>query len=120
MSLLQKIEEKKKAQKREQRNKKIAAVTVAAVGGAIIGGVTGVLVAPKSGKETVEDIKAKTNETVEKAKVDFENTKTNTVSKFNESKTKIKEYLEVRKNNSEEVEIVEEVLLIEESTEEQA
>lgn len=93
MSLFEKIEAKKALQKKQARNQKIALATTAAVGGVLVGTVAGVLTAPKSGKETVQDLKEKTNETAEKAKENFEITKTKLV----ESKVKIKEYLDAKK-----------------------
>ncbi len=43
--------------------------------GAAVGGVTGMLLAPKAGKETREDIMEKANEVQEKTKAMFEETK---------------------------------------------
>ncbi len=85
MSLLQKIEEKRNKKIKEDRNKKVAIATAGIATGAIVGTIAGVLIAPKSGKETIEDTK----------------------SKVKESKMKIKEYLDERKSKKSESEIVE-------------
>ena len=85
MSLLQKIEEKRNRQIKKDKNKKIAIATAGVATGAVVGTIAGVLIAPKSGKETIEDTKFKVKE----------------------SKDKIKEYLAKRKNEKSEHEIVE-------------
>ena len=85
MSLLQKIEEKRNRQIKKDKNKKIAIATAGVATGAVVGTIAGVLIAPKSGKETIEDVKEKSNQV----------------------KDKIKEYLAKRKNEKSENEIVE-------------
>ena len=57
MSLLQKIEEKRNRQIKKDKNKKIAIATAGVATGAVVGTIAGVLIAPKSGKETIEDVK---------------------------------------------------------------
>ena len=96
MSLLQKIEEKRNRQIKKDKNKKIAIATAGVATGAVVGTIAGVLIAPKSGKETIEDVKSKVSENIEETK-----------SKVKESKIKIKEYLEERKSKKSESEIVE-------------
>ena len=91
MSLLQKIEEKRNRQIKKDKNKKIAIA------------IAGVLIAPKSGKETIEDVKEKSNQVKNKINENIEDTK----FKVKESKDKIKEYLAKRKNEKSENEIVE-------------
>lgn len=106
MSLLQKIENKRARKLKEERNKKVAIATAGVATGAIVGTISGILIAPKSGKETIQDVKEKTNENINKTKL-----------KVEDSKAKIKEYLDKRKNNSveseentiEEIEVLDEV-----------
>ena len=62
MSLLQKIEEKRNRQIKKDKNKKIAIATAGVATGAVVGTIAGVLIAPKSGKETIEDVKEKSNQ----------------------------------------------------------
>ena len=85
MSLLQKIEEKRNRQIKKDKNKKIAIATAGVATGAVVGTIAGVLIAPKSGKETIEDVKEKSNQV----------------------KNKINENIEKRKNEKSENEIVE-------------
>ncbi|HCW52525.1 MAG TPA: YtxH domain-containing protein [Clostridium sp.] len=91
MSLLQKIEEKRKKKIRAERNKKAAIATV----GVLAGTVAGILVAPKSGKETIQDVKDKSNQLKDKISDNVQETKV----KVQDSKEKIREYLESRKKN---------------------
>ena len=94
MSLLQKIEEKRNRQIKKDKNKKIAIATAGVATGAVVGTIAGVLIAPKSGKETIEDVKEKSNQVKNKINENIEDTK----FKVKESKDKIKEYLAKRKN----------------------
>ena len=103
MSLLQKIEEKRNRQIKKDKNKKIAIATAGVATGAVVGTIAGVLIAPKSGKETIEDVKEKSNQVKNKINENIEDTK----FKVKESKDKIKEYLAKRKNEKSENEIVE-------------
>ena len=89
MSLLQKIEEKRNRQIKKDKNKKIAIATAGVATGAVVGTIAGVLIAPKSGKETIEDVKEKSNQVKNKINENIEDTK----FKVKESKDKIKEYL---------------------------
>ena len=56
-SLIEKIEEKRNRQIKKDKNKKIALATAGVATGAVVGTIAGVLIAPKSGKETIEDVK---------------------------------------------------------------
>ena len=96
MSLLQKIEDKRNKKIKEDRNKKVAIATAGIATGAIVGTIAGVLIAPKSGKETIEDVKNKVSENIEDTK-----------NKVKESKIKIKEYLDERKSKKSESDTVE-------------
>ena len=87
----------------KDKNKKIAIATAGVATGAVVGKIAGVLIAPKSGKETIEDVKEKSNQVKNKINENIEDTK----FKVKESKDKIKEYLAKRKNEKSENEIVE-------------
>ena len=102
-SLIEKIEEKRNRQIKKDKNKKIAIATAGVATGAVVGTIAGVLIAPKSGKETIEDVKEKSNQVKNKINENIEDTK----FKVKESKDKIKEYLAKRKNEKSENEIVE-------------
>ena len=101
MSLLQKIEEKRNRQIKKEKNKKVAIATAGVATGAVVGTIAGVLLAPKSGKETIADVKEKSNQVKNKISENIEDTK----FKVKESKDKIKEYLAKRKNENDIVEI---------------
>ena len=110
MSLLQKIEEKRRKQIKKEKNKKVAIATAGIATGAVVGTIAGVLIAPKSGKETIEDVKEKSNQVKTKINENIEDTKI----KVRASKDKIKEYLAKRKlEKGEEVIEVEPLKLIE-------
>lgn len=120
MSIYKLIEKKKKEQKRKENLKKakIAGVTIL---GASAGAVAGILLAPKSGKETRNDILEKTKEVkkdlTEKASDIKENIServTSRKSDIHEAKEKISEYLSKKrkeKNNEEIPELNEENIL---------
>ena len=101
MSLLQKIEEKRNRQIKKEKNKKVAIATAGVATGAVVGTIAGVLLAPKSGKETIADVKEKSNQVKNKISENIEDTK----FKVKESKDKIKDYLAKRKNENDIVEI---------------
>lgn len=101
MSLLQKIEEKRNIKIKKDKKKKAAIATAGIATGAVVGTIAGVLIAPKSGKETIEDVKEKTNKVKNKINENIEDSK----SKVKESKVKIKEYLDKRKSENKIVEI---------------
>ena len=86
MGLRRLIEEKKRKQRRKTTTKIIATSTVATA----VGVLGGILLAPKSGKETRADIKEKTGQASEQIKSKSIELKNN----LTESKNKIKEYLE--------------------------
>lgn len=107
MALFNLIEKKRK----ERKRKIVKAATVSTVVGGTLGVLSGVLLAPKSGKETRNDIKEKVDEvksiTIEQTK----NLKSNVV----EAKSKIKEYLKDKKDGVKEEAVEEVVEDIEES-----
>lgn len=109
MKLSQLLEEKRKAKKRQAMAKTAKTVGVTAIVGASIGAIGGVLFAPKSGKETREDLKNSAITTNEKIKVKAGEAKTAFTDKFQSGKenvsdasSKIKEYLKSKKSNSNE------------------
>ncbi|NLX62585.1 MAG: YtxH domain-containing protein [Tissierellia bacterium] len=83
MRLLDLYHEKKE---RERRQKKIDTATKLAVG-SLIGVITGILLAPKSGKETRHHLANKTKEVAESAK----NTLKDSIGNFKEVEDKVKE-----------------------------
>ena len=111
MSLVKKIEAKKAQKAKEERNKKAVIGTVGIVVGTVVGAVTGILLAPKAGKETMEDVKQKGVDVKDKINENLVGTK----EKVSESKAKIKEYLESKKAK-EEVTIEEQETLLLEDT----
>lgn len=121
MSIYKLIEKKKREQKRKENLKKakVAGITVL---GASAGALAGILLAPKSGKETRNDISTKSTEiknTIVKKSTDMKENITEQVSKrksdINEAKEKIYDYLAKKKKSKCEEEVTE---LIEESIEE--
>lgn len=94
MSLLKKIEERKKQQEMLIKKKNVKIATTGAALGAITGVFAGIILAPKSGKETIEELK----DGSKKIKDKFERQAEDTKIKINESKTKIKNYLKDKKN----------------------
>lgn len=103
MSLVKKIEEKKRAKKIQERNKKVKIATLGVATGAITGILGGVLLAPKSGKETREDIKNTAKDISTNVNEKAAKTKVKLTTNVNESKRRIKEYLESKKKNDEEI-----------------
>ena len=102
------IEEKKEAKRREARRNTIKnvsiAATVATSVGVIGGTIGGILFAPKSGKETREDIKNKAIETNKTIKVKANELKENinvelknTQESLIDAKSRIQAYLEEKK-----------------------
>lgn len=104
MSLSKLIEEKRNEKRKEQMKKeyKKTAKTLAAgvTVGALAGTLGGVLLAPKSGKETINDIKVAAKDVNSKVKSKA-NTAKNDIS---EAKAKIKQYL-----NNKEAKVNEEI-----------
>lgn len=116
MRLSQLLEEKRKAKKRQAMAKTAKTVGLTAIVGASVGAVGGILFAPKSGKETREDIKNSSIEANEKLKVKASEAKDKLNKKIKEGKEnlseanlKIKDYLKNKRNKSEEVENLEEI-----------
>ncbi|CEI73281.1 MULTISPECIES: YtxH domain-containing protein [Romboutsia] len=103
MSLAKKIEQKKKAKKAKERNKKIKIATLGVATGAITGILGGVLLAPKSGKETREDIKNTAKDINTNVSEKAAKTKEKLTTNVNESKRRIKEYLDSKKKENEDV-----------------
>lgn len=90
MSLYNLIEKKRK----EKRKKIVKAAVLSTVVGGGIGALSGILLAPKSGKNTRNDIKEKVNSAKAKTIEQSENLKNN----IKEAKSKIKDYLKDRKD----------------------
>ncbi|CAM2079134.1 MAG: hypothetical protein NSGCLCUN01_03346 [uncultured Clostridium sp.] len=90
MTLYNLIEKKRK----EKRKKVIKTATVSTLVGGTIGILSGVLLAPKSGKDTREDIKGK----IKDAKIKTINKSETLKNNIRESKNKINDYLKEKKN----------------------
>jgi len=61
--------------------------------GGIIGGALGILFAPKSGKETREELSEETDKLLSQVKIDIENAKKAALKSFDESKDRLVEKL---------------------------
>ncbi|MDO5779934.1 MAG: YtxH domain-containing protein [Clostridium sp.] len=114
MALYNLIEKKRK----EKRKKIVKTAAVSTLVGGTLGVLSGVLLAPKSGKDTREDIKEKMNDIKVKTIDQSENLKNN----VKEAKNKIKDYLREKKDkenfSTQEVATNEnDEILIEENTE---
>ncbi len=99
MSIMNLIEKGKKIRQRRERNKTLKNVAIGAAVGATVGAAAGVLLAPKSGKETREDLVKATREIPEKAKVMVEKAKEKmdeVKEKLQEKKTKSAEFQEIQ------------------------
>lgn len=103
MSLLQKIEEKRRRKLKQNKKKKAAIATIGIATGAVVGTITGVLIAPKPGKETIEDFKEKSTNVKNRISENIKDTK----GKVTESKVRIKEYLNQRRSEKSENETLE-------------
>lgn len=90
MALYDLIERKR----REKRKKIVKTAAVSTLVGGTIGALSGVLLAPKSGKDTREDIKEKMNDVKIKTINQSETLKNN----IKEAKNKINDYLKEKKN----------------------
>lgn len=98
--------EKKKREKKRKENVKLAKIaTITAVVGASVGTTAGVLLAPKSGKETRADIVEKSKLAKEEIRTKSKSLKENLDSKvvkgknnISEAKSKISQYLASKKN----------------------
>lgn len=114
MALYNLIEKKRK----EKRKKIVKTAAVSTLVGGTLGVLSGVLLAPKSGKDNREDIKEKMNDIKVKTIDQSENLKNN----VKEAKNKIKDYLREKKDkenfSTQEVATNEnDEILIEENTE---
>lgn len=114
MALYNLIEKKRK----EKRKKIVKTAAVSTLVGGTLGVLSGVLLAPKSGKDTREDIKEKMNDIKVKTIDQSENLKNN----VKEAKNKINDYLREKKDkenfSTQEVATNEnDEILIEENTE---
>ncbi len=105
MRLSQLLEEKRKAKKRQAMAKTAKTVGVTAVVGASIGAIGGILFAPKSGKETREDLKntaidanKKLKAKTEEAKIALNEKMQTGKENISEANAKIKNYLKEKKN----------------------
>ncbi|MDB0441116.1 YtxH domain-containing protein [Clostridioides difficile] len=127
MSLSKKIEDKRKAKQKAEKAKQAKIATAGVVLGAVTGAVGGVLLAPKSGKETREDIKDASQQIAGKINMKTVDVKGKMSEKledrkgnFIESKQKIRSYIDNKKRvegSSEEdkvIDIVEPVSVTEE------
>ncbi|MCC0764041.1 YtxH domain-containing protein [Clostridioides sp. ES-S-0006-03] len=127
MNLSKKIEDKRKAKQRAEKAKQAKIATAGVVLGAVTGAVGGVLLAPKSGKETREDIKDASQQIADKINMKTVDVKGKMSEKledrngnFIESKQKIRNYIDNKKrveDSSEEdkvIDIVEPVSVTEE------
>jgi len=75
MAILEMFEKVKKQRKAAEQKKALKNVAVGAALGATVGAVAGILLAPKSGKETREEIALAAKDAVEKAKEKIEEAK---------------------------------------------
>lgn len=129
MRLSQLLEEKRKAKKRQAMAKTAKTVGVTAVVGASIGAIGGILFAPKSGKETREDLKntaidanKKLKAKTEEAKIALNEKMQTGKENISEANAKIKNYLKEKKNKEvvAPANAVEEVVADENAVEEKA
>lgn len=104
MSLSKKIQAKRQAKIKAEKIKKAKTAAASVAAGVAVGAVGGILLAPKSGKETREDIKNASKQAVDAVsdKAAGAKAKAGDVigaqkEKFNDSKAKIKEYLDAKK-----------------------
>ncbi|MGX9756885.1 YtxH domain-containing protein [Clostridioides difficile] len=105
MSLSKKIEDKRKAKQKAEKAKQAKIATAGVVLGAVTGAVGGVLLAPKSGKETREDIKDASQQIADKINMKTVDVKGKMSEKledrkgnFIESKQKIRNYIDNKKH----------------------
>lgn len=89
MNLTKKIEDKRKAKQRAEKVKKAKIATAGVVLGAVTGAVSGVLLAPKSGKETREDIKDASQQIAEKINMKTVDVKGKVSEKLEDKKGKL-------------------------------
>ena len=94
MSLSKKIQAKRQAKIKAEKIKKAKTAAAGVAAGVAAGAVGGILLAPKSGKETREDIKNASKQAVDAVSDKAVGAQK---EKFNDSKAKIKEYLDAKK-----------------------
>lgn len=118
MSLSRKIEEKRKLKERAKKIETVKNVGIGVATGVVAGAVGGMLLAPKSGKETREDIKVVGAKVTEKVGGTIKETYKVIGDKvlikreqIDESKEKVKDYIESKKHKNDDVvvEVSEEV-----------
>ena len=101
MSIMELIERGKRARKQKARKQFLQNVALGAAVGVTVGAVAGVLLAPKSGKETREDVVKAVKKLPDKAKEGIETVK----EKIEEVKKNVSEKAEdVKKNITEKAE----------------
>jgi hypothetical protein len=98
MAILEIFEKAKKQRKAKEQKKALKNVAVGAAIGATVGAVAGVLLAPKPGKETREDIAKAAQEAVDKAKIKLEEVKEKAGEVVEEVKGKVKLKMEKIEN----------------------
>lgn len=105
MSLSKKIQAKRQEKIKAEKIKKAKTAVAGVAAGAAVGAVGGILLAPKSGKETRENIKNASKQavnTVSDKALDAKSKAGDVLDaqkeKFNDSKAKIREYLDSKKS----------------------
>ena len=93
MSLSKIIEKKKKEKELQQKKKNAKNLAMGATLGVAIGAISGVLFAPKSGKETRENIKKTSSDINDTVKEKVSTAKDTLKEKATEAHSKIKEYI---------------------------
>ena len=97
MSLLKIIEQKKKEKELAKKKKNAKNLAISAAIGVATGAVSGILLAPKSGKETRDDIKRTSSDINHTVKEKVSTAKGNLKEKSTEAHSKIKDYLNSKK-----------------------
>ena len=104
MSLLKIIEQKKKEKELAQKKKNAKNLAISAAIGVATGAVSGILLAPKSGKETRDDIKRTSLDINHTVKEKVSTAKSNLKEKSTEAHSKIKDYLKGLNSIDEDIE----------------
>ena len=94
MAILEVFQKVKKQRKAAEQKKALKNVAVGAAIGATVGAVAGVLLAPKAGKETREELAVAAKEAVEKAKEKIDEVKVKTLEVVEEVKGQVKHKIE--------------------------
>lgn len=97
MRLSELIEQKRKEKVRQANRKKAKTLAVGVAAGGAIGALSGLLFAPKSGKETRDGIKNTANDVSVKVKDKAIQTTDATKANITEAKAKIKNYIDSKK-----------------------